>query len=95
MADLFQKEIEARTRKGIALNDKGELDEAMKVTMRKEIETLFKEEGKFGRDVVRYVDIALDLGQPGFAALLYWNALTCIKPEAYGKPRADPKKAPR
>jgi tetratricopeptide (TPR) repeat protein len=151
---LFDEEITARIRKGIALNDQGQLAEALKVydsvlkdhpksawalyerfqstmasrlkakapfdalmqgwpatrksiieadplfgamasaegpdaiydlLLRKEIETLFKDRAQFNHDVLRYADIALDLGQPGFAAMLYWNAKRSPKPEAYGK----------
>lgn len=60
-------------------------DELYDLLLRKETETLFKDRDQFGRDVIRYADIALDLGQAGFAAMLYWNAKTALEPEAYGK----------
>ncbi len=31
-----------------------------------------------------YGDIAVEVGQPGFAALNYWNAYRSLEPEAYG-----------
>ena len=60
-------------------------DEIYALLLRKEIETLFKDRTRFNHDVLRYADIALDLGQPGFAAMLYWNAKQSLEPEAYGK----------
>jgi tetratricopeptide (TPR) repeat protein len=59
-------------------------DELYDLLLRKEMETLFKDRAKLNRDVVRYADIALDLGQPGFAALMYWNAHRSLDPESYG-----------
>ena len=64
-------------------------DELYDLLLRKEIETLFKDEAKLTHDIFRYADIALDLGQPGFAAMLYWNAKRSIKPEAYGNRNLD------
>jgi hypothetical protein len=58
-------------------------DEVYEVHLRNEIGTLFKDHAKFDHDHVRYAHIALDLGQPGFAALLYWKARTNLEPEAY------------
>jgi hypothetical protein len=56
-------------------------DEAYDLLLRKEIETLFKEDKQFDRDIVRYADIALELGQPAFAAMVYWKARNSLKPE--------------
>jgi len=150
---LFDEEVTSRIRKGIALNDQGQFDEALKIyeavlkddpksawalherfqtimtrglkskvpvdtlmegwpatkkaileadplygsmasaegpdelydlLLRKESEALFKDRDQFSRDVIRYADIALDLGQPGFAAMLYWNARTSLDPESFG-----------
>jgi hypothetical protein len=59
-------------------------EEAYGLLLRRETQSLFKDQDRFGRDFVRYADIALDLGQPGFAAMIYWNVLSSIKPEDYG-----------
>jgi tetratricopeptide (TPR) repeat protein len=59
-------------------------DELYDLLLRKQTETLFKDRDQFGRDVVRYGDLALDLGQPGFAALNYWIAYRSFKPQSYG-----------
>jgi tetratricopeptide (TPR) repeat protein len=59
-------------------------DELYDLLLRKEAETLFKDRDQFGRDVARYADIALDIGQPGFAALNYWNAYRSLEPQSYG-----------
>ncbi len=58
-------------------------DELYELLLRKEIETLFKKRENFPRNIIRYADIALDLGQPGFAAMVYWNALREIDPAEY------------
>jgi hypothetical protein len=59
-------------------------DELYDLLLRKETEELFKDKAKRVGDLLRYADIAVDLGQPGFAALIYWNLLTSVKPENYG-----------
>ncbi|WP_422927953.1 hypothetical protein [Singulisphaera sp. PoT] len=59
--------------------------EGYRVGLRMEIDKLFKDRDRAETDLVRYADIALDLDAYGFAGFLYWNALTRIEPEAYGK----------
>ena len=59
-------------------------DEAYDMFRRKETEGLFQDRESFGPDVVRYADIALDLGQPALAATLYWNVLRNMPPSTYG-----------
>jgi tetratricopeptide (TPR) repeat protein len=58
-------------------------DELYELLLRKEIGTLFKKRESFTRDIIRLADIALDLGQPGFAAMVYWNAWREIDPAEY------------
>ncbi|HKI21752.1 MAG TPA: hypothetical protein VKA15_27925, partial [Isosphaeraceae bacterium] len=43
---------------------------AYDLLLRKETEGLFREGNPLGRSTVRYAEIVLDLGQPGFAAML-------------------------
>jgi hypothetical protein len=59
-------------------------DELYDLFLRREIATLFSDEKNAARDMIRYAEIALDLGQPGFAATIYWNAKRSIPPEQYG-----------
>jgi hypothetical protein len=47
---------------------------------RMQINELFKDQAKSKQDVLSYAEIALDLGQPGIAAMLYWNAVVSTKP---------------
>lgn len=58
-------------------------DELYDLLLRKETEDLFKDRTRSVRDLLRYADIAVDLGQPGFAALIYWNVASGVKPEDY------------
>ena len=51
--------------------------------LRKETQELFRDKTKTVQDLLRYADIALDLGQPGFAAVIYWNLLSSAKAEDY------------
>jgi tetratricopeptide (TPR) repeat protein len=60
-------------------------NEVYDMLLRKEIDELFKDAKEIGRPMVRYADIARELNEPGFAALLYWNVLRNIKPEQYGE----------
>ena len=59
------------------------LDELFDLLLRRESKTLFKNRDNFTNDILRYADIALDLGQPGFAAMLYWQAWREIDPDTY------------
>jgi tetratricopeptide (TPR) repeat protein len=59
-------------------------DEMYAYSKRLESKELFKDRTKTGADIVRYADIALDLGVPDFAAMLYWHALIGIPPKEYG-----------
>ena len=148
MADPFSKEVDARIKKGIALNDAGKLDQAIAaydgvlkdypnsawahferhqsllmksmktnkgepnwasarkailvadplygsmaeansedelydLLLRKETEGLFKDKTKGVPDLLRYADIAVDLGQYGFAAMIYWNLASSVEPARY------------
>ncbi len=58
-------------------------EEMYRLVRRVEINSLFKDRTKRARDIVKYADISLDLGEYGFAAMLYWDALTAIKPDDY------------
>ncbi len=58
-------------------------DELYDLLLRKQIDDLFKDKTKTIRDLLRYADIALDLGQPGFAAMIYWNLVVSVKPKEY------------
>jgi tetratricopeptide (TPR) repeat protein len=59
------------------------MDELYDLLLRRESKTLFKNKDQFTSDILRFADIALDLGQPVFAAMLYWQAWREIDPEAY------------
>ena len=59
-------------------------DELYDLLLRKQTETLFKDRDQFGPDLVRYADIALNVGQPSFAALNYWYAYRSLEPASYG-----------
>ncbi|MHB1556378.1 MAG: tetratricopeptide repeat protein [Isosphaeraceae bacterium] len=152
MMRLFYKDVESRISEGIALNDKGKLDEAMAVyegvlrdypgsawaryeqvqtrmamarkegkpvedaladwpaardailgadplyemlaqaqgpeetyrlVLRMQIRTLFKDRKRTVQDVIRYADIAQDLGDFGFAAFIYWNMIGRVKEEQF------------
>lgn len=58
-------------------------DELYDLLLRKESEELFQDQSKGVPDLLRYADIAVDLGQPGFAALIYWDLATNVNPAAY------------
>ena len=60
-------------------------DELYDMLLRKATEELFKDKTKTVQDLLSYADIALDLGQPGIAAVIYWNLLSSVKPEDYKK----------
>lgn len=55
-----------------------------RLTRRIAIKSLFQDRRKAAQDVLSYADIARDLEVYGFAAMLYWNLLSGVKPEAYG-----------
>jgi len=57
--------------------------EAYLLFKRQSIKELFKESEELENDVLKYADIALDLGVYHFAAQLYWMILTHLKPEQY------------
>ncbi len=59
-------------------------DAAYDLLLRKETEELFREGNPLGRSIVRYAEIVLELGQPGFAAMLYWDISQHLRPTAYG-----------
>lgn len=58
-------------------------DELYDLLLRKETEDLFKDKTKTVQDLLRYADIAVDLGQTGLAAMIYWNLVSSVKPEDY------------
>jgi tetratricopeptide (TPR) repeat protein len=60
-------------------------EETYRLVLRLEINSLFKDRDKAGKDLVRHADIARDLEVYGFAAMLYWDILTAVKPEEYGR----------
>ncbi len=57
---------------------------AYDLLLRKETEELFREGQSPGHSAVRYAEIVLELGQPGFAAMLYWNIARHMRPSDYG-----------
>jgi hypothetical protein len=56
-------------------------EEMYELTRRIKINELFKDRAKDVTDIVQYADIALDLKDYGFAAMIYWNSLTLGKPD--------------
>ena len=54
-------------------------EEMFEVIQRMKLNGLFKDPTKAAADIAQYADIALDLKDYGFAALLYWNSLTLGK----------------
>jgi hypothetical protein len=58
-------------------------DELYDLLLRKETAELFQDRSKSVADLLRYADIAVDLGQPGFAAMIYWNVLSNVRPRDY------------
>ena len=58
-------------------------EETYRLVLRLEINSLFKDRDKAAKDLLRYADIARDLDVYGFAAMVYWNILTAVKPEDY------------
>ncbi len=50
---------------------------------RREVNTLFQSEDSLKADFIKYADIALDLGNYGFAAQLYWLILNYFSEEDY------------
>jgi hypothetical protein len=50
---------------------------------RREVNSLFQSEDSLKADFIRYADIALDLGNYGFAAQLYWLILNYFSEEDY------------
>jgi hypothetical protein len=50
---------------------------------RREVNSLFQSEDSLKADFIRYADIALDLGNFGFAAQLYWLILNYFSEEDY------------
>ena len=59
-------------------------EEMYQLVRRMQIGELFKKEGKTAADVVDYADIAVDLEVYGFAAMLYWNAMSMTKRDQKG-----------
>lgn len=58
--------------------------EAYHTVRRMELNELFKKPDDRGKDLIKYADIALDVGAYGFAATIYWNAILAIDPKEYG-----------
>ncbi len=59
-------------------------EDIFRLTRRVGISSLFKDRDKTVADLVSYADIARDLDVYGFAAMLYWNIVSAVKPEDYG-----------
>jgi len=59
-------------------------EELYEIFRRTESRELFQDRAKGAEDVIKYADIALDLGAYGYAAPIYWRATTGINPKAYG-----------
>ena len=57
--------------------------------LRREIETLFSDEHNITDDIFRYAEHRAELGQPGFAAMLYWNAKRSIEPDGVRRTQPD------
>jgi tetratricopeptide (TPR) repeat protein len=82
----------AATRKAIlqadplygSMAEAGSEDELYDLLLRKETEELFKDKAKGTSDLLRLADISVDLGQYGYAAMIYWNLMTNVKPADYG-----------
>ncbi len=60
-------------------------DELYGLLIRREIDELFQAPESVPKALLRYADIALDLDQPGFAAMLYWGVFTSVPPADYGE----------
>ncbi|HWE40511.1 MAG TPA: hypothetical protein VG406_28445 [Isosphaeraceae bacterium] len=58
-------------------------DETADLIRRLEIRMLFKDRARVRGDLVRYADIALDLGQYGLSSYLYWNIPFAIDAKYY------------
>ena len=58
-------------------------DELYDLLLRKEIGELFRDKSKTVPDLLRFADVAVDLDQPGFAALIYWNLVSSVEPKSY------------
>jgi hypothetical protein len=48
--------------------------------LRRSIRDLFRDEAKWREDYARYAQIALDVGEYGYAAMLYWELFTRVTP---------------
>jgi tetratricopeptide (TPR) repeat protein len=59
-------------------------EDIFRLTRRLAIGTLFQDRDKTVADLMQYADIARDLEVYGFAAMLYWNIVSAVKPEEYG-----------
>jgi len=58
--------------------------ELYQTVRRMESAELFKDRSKTAEDMIKYADVALDLGAYGYAAPIYWEALVGINPKVYG-----------
>ena len=58
-------------------------EEMYETIRRMELNELFKDAEQWQGDLIKYADIANDLGKYGYAAILYWRALSYLKPEVY------------
>ena len=57
--------------------------EAYLLFQRQSMGSLFKDKDNYGKDFVKYADIAFDLEEYGFAAQLYWIIITTLPKENY------------
>ncbi len=55
-------------------------DEMYDLIRRMKIHTIFKDKSKHASDMLEYADIARDLGQDGYAAMIYWYGLARFRP---------------
>jgi hypothetical protein len=66
-----------------SMAEAGSEDELYDLLLRKESEGLFKDKAKGVSDLLRLADISVDLGQYGFAAMIYWSLMTNVEPAEY------------
>ncbi|MFP4474478.1 MAG: hypothetical protein ACLFOY_02895 [Desulfatibacillaceae bacterium] len=57
--------------------------DSFEMSKRVEIRSLFRNKAEMKQDLVRYADLALSLGEYGFAAQIYWYVRNFFKPGIY------------
>ncbi len=58
-------------------------EETYRLVLRMEIRSLFQDRKQTIKDLVRYADIARDLGDYGFAGFIYWNMLSGVQQKEF------------